>query len=311
MMQYELIIALLLLLIACAAVMMRLDTKKRRIDQQIAKSMPQSVAQSLPSLRRQQTQSKWDSLYRLFNYNHGTVYLIRHEYAFVVGLVIALGIGYVGLVVLHFATVYVIIASLVAALFVIRAIFGWQQHRFRNQLFRQLPDVVELITSTVRAGLPINEAFQIVAREMPEPTAGQFTIVCTELGLGRPPEEAVEGVYHRTQVAEYGMFTVTLAVQMRSGGALGETLQTLGHTVSQRVGLAGRARALAGEVIFSSRALSVSPFIVGGGLYLINPETIDKLFYDPTGRMLLAYAIVSVTIGIGIIRWMVKRETTI
>ena len=53
------------------------------------------------------------------------------------------------------------------------------------------------------------------------------------------------------------MFAVTLAVQMKSGGSLAETLQTLGDTVRQRVALAARAKALAGEVIFSSRALSV------------------------------------------------------
>ena len=65
----------------------------------------------------------------------------------------------------------------------------------------------------------------------------------------------------------------------------------------QRVTLAARAKALAGEVIFSSRALSVAPFIVGGLLYLINPQIVDLLFTDPTGRKLLAYAVASVLIG--------------
>ena len=57
---------------------------------------------------------------------------------------------------------------------------------------------------------------------------------------------------------------MTLGVQMKSGGGLAETLQTLGDTVRQRVALAARAKALAAEVIFSSRALSFAPFIVGG-----------------------------------------------
>src|SRR6185295_7524387 len=99
---------------------------------------------------------------------------------------------------------------------------------------------------------PVNEAFRTVAKEMPQPTAGQFAVVCSELSLGMPPAEAVEAVYRRTQVAEYGIFAVTLAVQLKSGGALTETLQTLGDTVRQRVALAARAKALAGEVIFSS-----------------------------------------------------------
>jgi tight adherence protein B len=146
---------------------------------------------------------------------------------------------------------------------------------------------------------------------MPQPTAGQFAIVCSELSLGRPPEEALEDVYRRAQVAEYGMFAVTLAVQMKSGGRLSETLQTLADTVRQRVAMAARAKALAGEVIFSSRALSCAPLIVGGLLYWINPQTVDLLFSDPTGKMLLAYAIASVIIGTLVIRWMIRRETAL
>jgi tight adherence protein B len=146
---------------------------------------------------------------------------------------------------------------------------------------------------------------------MPEPTAGQFAIVCNEMSLGKPAEEALEGAYQRTQVAEYGIFAVTLAVQAKSGGRLTETLQTLGDTVRQRVALAARAKALAGEVIFSSRALSVAPVLIGGILYLENPQTVDLLFSDPTGRKLLAYAVASVLVGTFVIRWMIRRETAI
>jgi tight adherence protein B len=210
-----------------------------------------------------------------------------------------------------FSILYVSLAAAIVAIMVVRGLFGWQQRRLANQLFRQLPDTIQIVTSTVRSGLPVNEAFRTIAREMPQPTAGQFAIVCSELSLGRPPEEAIEAVYRRTQVAEYAMFAVTLAVQLKSGGSLSETLQTLGDTVSQRVAMAARAKALAGEVIFSSRALSCAPLIVGGLLYSISPQSIDLLFYDPTGNMLLAYAIGSVIIGHFVIRWMVRRETAL
>ena len=102
---------------------------------------------------------------------------------------------------------------------------------------------------------------------------------------------------------------MTLAVQAKSGGGLAETLQTLAETVRQRVALAARAKALAGEVIFSARALSCAPFIVGGLLYKLNPESVDLLFYDPTGRTLLTYAVASVLVGTLVIRWMIRRGT--
>ncbi len=110
---------------------------------------------------------------------------------------------------------------------------------------------------------------------------------------------------------EYGIFAVTLAVQLKSGGSLAETLQTLGETVRQRVAMAARAKALAGEVIFSSRALSCAPLIVGGLLYWISPQSVDLLFSDPTGNKLLAYAIASVICGHFVIRWLIRRETTL
>jgi pilus assembly protein TadC len=142
---------------------------------------------------------------------------------------------------------------------VVRGLFGWQQRRLANQLFRQLPDTIELVTSTVRSGLPVNEAFRTISHEMPQPTAGQFAFVCSELSLGRPPEEAVEDVYRRTQVAEYRMFAVTLAVQMKSGGSLTETLQTLGDTVRQRVALAARAKALV-SILIGGKTVSMFLF---------------------------------------------------
>jgi tight adherence protein B len=199
------------------------------------------------------------------------------------------------------------LAAAIVAMMAVRGLFGWHQRCIADQLFRQLPDTIELVTSTVRSGLPVNEAFRTISREMPQPTAGQFAIVCSELTLGRPPGEAVEDVYWRRRVAEYGIFAVTLAVQMKSGGRLSETLQTLGDTVRQRVALAARAKALAAEVIFSSRALSCAPLVVGGLLYWLNPQSVDLLFYDPTGRTLLAYAAASVLIGSLVIRWMIRR----
>src|SRR6478672_7297396 len=305
-----LIIIVLMLLMCAGAMSLWLDARQRRIDRQLAIALPASDSASLPSIRRLQARSRWLFLHRLANYRAEVAYDWHPAYALLAGVIAAAAIFYANSL-LNFSILYVSLAAAIVAIMVVRGLFGWQQRRLANQLFRQLPDTIQLVTSTVRSGLPVNEAFRTISREMPQPTAGQFAIVCSELSLGRPPEEAVEAVYRRTQVAEYGIFAVTLAVQMKSGGSLTETLQTLGDTVRQRVAIAARAKALAAEVIFSSRALSLSPFIVGGLLYAINPQTVDLLIYDPTGNMLLAYAAASVLLGTLVIRWMVRRETAL
>ena len=305
-----LIIIVLLLLICVAGMMLLLDPQQKRIDRQLEIALPASHSASLLSIRRLQIESRWSFLHRLANYRAGIAYEWHPAYVLFASGIAAAAIFYANSR-LEFTILYVSLAAAIVAIMVVRGLFGWQQRRFANQLFRQLPDTIQLVTSTVQSGLPVHEAFRSISREMPQPTAGQFAIVCSELSLGKPPEKALEDVYRRTQVAEYGMFAVTLAVQMKSGGRLSETLQTLGDTVRQRVALAGRAKALAAEVIFSSRVLTCAPVIVGGLLYWINPQTVDLLFYDPTGRMLLVYAIASVIMGALVIRWMIRRETAL
>jgi tight adherence protein B len=307
----QFVIVMVLALLMCAAVTsLWLDARERRINRQLDIALPTSHSAGLPSIRRSETGSRWQLLHRLMNYRAEIPYAWHPVYVLLAGVIAAAAVFYANRL-LEFSDLTVSIAAAIVAILVVRGLFGWQQRLLANELFRQLPDTIQLVTSTVRSGLPVNEAFRTISREMPQPTAGQFAIVCSELSLGRPPEEAVEGVYRRTQVPEYAMFAVTLAVQMKSGGSLAETLQTLGETVSQRVALAARAKALAAEVIFSSRALTAAPLVVGGILYWINPQSVDLLLYDPTGNRMLAYAAASVIAGYFVIRWMIKRETAL
>jgi tight adherence protein B len=305
-----LVLIVLALLVCAVAVVLWLDARQRRLNRQLRNILPEIHAAELRSIRRSETGSGGQSLARLVNYRADIPYALHPVYVGLAGVIVAAVVFYANSL-FGYPVLVVSIAAAIAAITVTRGLFGWQQRRFAEQLFRQLPDTIQLVTSTVRSGLPVHEAFRTIARDMPQPTAGQFAIVCSEMNLGRPAEEAVEAVYQRTQVAEYAIFAVTLAVQLKSGGNLSETLQILGDTVNQRVALAARAKALAGEVIFSSRALSFAPLIVGGVIYWLSPEMIELLFTDPTGKKLLAYAAASVVTGHFVIRWMVRKETAL
>jgi tight adherence protein B len=167
------------------------------------------------------------------------------------------------------------------------------------------------VVSAVRAGLPVGGAFHTVESEMPSPTRDQFALVRHELDLGRNPEEALLAVYERTHVEEYAIFSVTLAVQSKSGGRLTESLQILCETIRQRVILAGRARALAGESKLAARVLASIPFIAGFVMYFQRRENIEMLFHDPRGRMLFAVGITTLVMGILTMRHMIQKATTV
>jgi tight adherence protein B len=137
----------------------------------------------------------------------------------------------------------------------------------------------------------------------------EFIRVMNEIALGVSPQDALHAVYRRTKVPEFSIFAVTIGVQTRSGGRLAETIQNLAATVRTRLGMAARAKALAGEARVSAFILGSMPFVAGGALSLIKPGYLDPLFNDPRGHTMLTIAGVGLVLGILTMRTLIGSAT--
>jgi tight adherence protein B len=67
-------------------------------------------------------------------------------------------------------------------------------------------------------------------------------------------------------------------VQREVGGNLAEILDTISHTIRERVRIKGEIRVLTSQVMYSGRFLSLMPLIVIGILYLLNREYMMEFF---------------------------------
>lgn len=201
------------------------------------------------------------------------------------------------------------IEGLVAGYLVLRWVFGWEIARYRNKLVRQLPDTVQLVISATRAGLPVTEAFQAISQEMQSPTRDEFIRVSNEVALGVPAEDALLNMHRRTGVTEYAIFAVTIGVQQRSGGRLAETIQNLADMVRERLSIAARARALAGEAKTSAIIMGLLPVVAGIMLSIIQPGHLDPLFHDPRGIRMFVFGITTLVLGILTMRQLIRGAT--
>src|SRR5689334_17453442 len=137
-----------LALLMCAAVTsLWLDARDRRIDRRLAGALPKSDPANLPSIRRLETGSRSLFLHRVANYSPEIVYVLHPAYVLLAAAVAAAAIFYANSL-LGYPTLYVSIAAAIAAIIVMRGLFGWQRRRFAIQLFRQLPDAINLVTTT-------------------------------------------------------------------------------------------------------------------------------------------------------------------
>lgn len=192
---------------------------------------------------------------------------------------------------------------------VVRGVFRWERRRYGDLLRRQMPDMIELLSSSVRAGLPVAEAFRAAARELPSPTRDEFSRVIREIALGTAPEAALMGLHERSGVTEYAIFSVTLGVQSRSGGRLSETIQLLAETIRQRIALAGRASALAAEAKLSATVLSFLPFLGGLLMSFTQKDYLQPLLHDPRGRRMVLVGFGLLVVGQMMMRRFIASAT--
>ena len=231
--------------------------------------------------------------------------IISWKLVVVIGVLIGLGSSYV--IGNMFGPEFGIPGGIVVGLLMIRAIFSWERNKYANALFKQLPDMIELLVSATRAGLPISEAIRNVAKDMMSPTKEAMAVTVNELAIGRPIDEALLRMYERTGLTEYAIVAVAIGVQSQSGGAIAESLQNVADIVRQRLTIAARARALASEAKASAVILVALPFVSGGALAIVNPGYLDLLFTDPRGIKLLSYGIAFMVAGILTMRWMINN----
>jgi tight adherence protein B len=188
-----------------------------------------------------------------------------------------------------------------------RSLFHWWERRYAERLFRQFPDALSMIIRAVRIGIPVTEAVHNLAREGPQPTAGEFKSVSEQITLGVPLDEALVQIANRSDLREYRFFATALTLQKQAGGGLTETLDNLADVIRRRVALRARARALTSEANTSSAILGAMPLVTGGALWLISPDYVYFLFDNPSGQRVLAMAVLLLGIGFGTIRYLIRR----
>lgn len=182
------------------------------------------------------------------------------------------------------------------------------QSRYQRQFLEVFPDTLDLIARAVRAGLPAPEAIELASREARPPVRIEFKLMLDEMRIGSDVEEALRRAAERIRVPDFQFFAVSLLLQRQTGGGIAETLANLSTIIRQRKALRQKGRALTAEAQASAAIVATTPFIAGGGLFLVNRELMSVLFTDPRGRFMLGLAVASLLSGIFAMRTLIKRN---
>ncbi|ABS28143.1 type II secretion system F family protein [Anaeromyxobacter sp. Fw109-5] len=181
--------------------------------------------------------------------------------------------------------------------------------RRSQKISEQLPEALEMMARSLRAGHALTSAFQVVAGEMPEPVCVEFARSYDEQRLGLSLEQAVLHMAERCPGnSDVKIFAVSAVIQRETGGNLAEILEKISDTIRQRYRFYGKLRALTGEGRASAWVLGLLPFIVALAVSVMNPGYLRTLAENPSGHWIVGYAIVSWAVGIVWLRRLTQLE---
>jgi tight adherence protein B len=183
------------------------------------------------------------------------------------------------------------------------AIVSFLANRRRKAFNSTLPDTLQLLASTLRAGYSLMQGVEAVSQEVSEPMGRELRRVVTEARLGRPLEEALEGVASRMESGDFAWAVMAIRIQREVGGNLAELLVTVAETMTERERLRRDVNALTAEGKVSAIVLGILPVGLGLFIYTANPGYMDPLFEETVGKILLFGSIILAFLGF----WWMKK----
>ena len=180
--------------------------------------------------------------------------------------------------------------------------------RRRAAFEAQLPDILRLLSSSLRAGHSFLQALDMVAKEIAQPAKQEFSRVVAEIRLGRPVDEALVAVADRIGTEDLKWAVMAVNVQREVGGNLAEVLDTVANTVQERETIRRQIKTLSAEGRLSAWILGTLPFLFAAYLMLINPGYIGELFSTQVGVYMVIGAGTLFVAGVLWMRKMVKID---
>jgi tight adherence protein B len=212
----------------------------------------------------------------------------------------------IALLILDLPPAAVVVAAFVGSFGLPRWILNKVTSRRQQKFLAQLANAIDVVVRGIKSGLPLNECLQVIARESPEPLAGEFREVVEQQRLGVSLADGLERMCDRLPLAEVRFLTIVIAIQQQAGGNLSEALGNLTGVLRERQMLALKVKALSAEAKASAMVLASLPPGVMTMVYITSPDYIKPLFTTTVGHFMVAVGAVWMMTGVLIMRKMIN-----
>lgn len=168
-----------------------------------------------------------------------------------------------------------------------------RQHKFQTQLI----DGLLLLSSSLKAGLSMIQAFTVLTEEMPAPISQEFGLVLKETKMGIDLSEALAHMKKRMPSDDVNLFITAVLVAREAGGDITHIFGRLVETLRERKKIKERIKSLTFMARMQAIIMAMLPFAFAYLVYQMDHNYFKFFITDQTGRILLVAIVILQIIG--------------
>jgi tight adherence protein B len=177
-----------------------------------------------------------------------------------------------------------------------------QRGRTLSDFEKQLPEALDFLSRSMRAGHGFSIAMELLADDSPDPLGGAFRRVSNDMQLGSALNIALGKLIVLVPLLDVRFFVSSVLLQQETGGNLSEVLAKLALIIRERFRLKGQVQAVSAHGRITGLVLVLMPVAVAVIMMITSPQYLADLAADKIGRMMIYGAVAGQIVGYFVIR---------
>ena len=162
----------------------------------------------------------------------------------------------------------------------------------------QLIEVLLMISSCLKAGRNLDQAFELVAVSTPPPICNEFKKLCQERRLGVSMVEALSNLANRVPSQDLRLAVNATIFQQETGGNLEALYSQILTTITERKKIMGKIVAGTAHARLSGNLVATIPVFLSIILLYMQPDYLKPMITNPYGQVALLIAVTATILGV-------------
>jgi len=172
---------------------------------------------------------------------------------------------------------------------------AWYLARRRRRraatISHQLVEMLQLVSSALRAGFAFTQAVETAAKQLTPPILDEVNHFLRDTALGRSMEDSLNAMTERVESYDLDIAATAILVQSSTGGNLAEILSNVADTLRERERIRGEIRSLTAHQRFTAQVLSIYPVALAVIFFALNPSLMSVMWTERLGQAILAIGV--------------------